>query len=72
MKILTFCLHVNIAASNKSIPLKEKIQGNDSLAFRKTEMIGTTSTGSVVAEIFNLKDTSKLLNQHFRSKFDQL
>ena len=74
-----------MAVSNRSIPLNGKIQENNLLAFKNRKLligkkftkvikknIGITLIGSVIAEIFNLKDTSKLLSQQFRTNFDQL
>ena len=34
--------------------------------------VETTLIGSNVVEIFSPKDTSELLNKHFRTNFDQL
>ena len=33
--------------------------------------LGTTLIGSIVSEIFNLKDISKLLSPHFRNVFEK-
>ena len=70
-----------MAVSNEDIPLKGKIQENELLAFEINEVtldnnskliVGTTFIGSIVAEMFNPKDTSELLIQHFRTIFDNL
>ena len=64
-KILTFCLHANMAAPNTGIPLKRKSSRKLFACIqRRKELIklikkdpGTTLIGSVVTKIFNPKDT---------------
>ena len=68
-----------MADSNQGIPLKGKLRKMSCLHSKKRKKlvkrthqtdqkkVGTTLIGSIVAEIFNPKDTSKLLSQHFLS-----
>ena len=66
MKILTFCLYADMAASNtgkKIICLHSKTEVT--LIKLIKEDLGATLVESIVAEIFNLNDISKLLSQHF-------